>query len=389
MAELSAPVMEAMSRVIAQHPFFACYLYDQMRIVETESIPTAGTDSITIWINPKWFAKKTLAERVFIIAHEVMHGILDHIARGKGYKDRGFGPDLSPWKHGKANRAMDYIINDMLYVSKVGRMPEDALHHPDYNYTMIWDEVYCDLDDQPEDEGGGGGHDEHIYDGPGGTGDGTSESGRTCAITTAKNAAKAIGKYPAALAKVIGDILEPSQDWKEILRQTMTANAGKDASTWARPNRRRLAMPPHIYMPGATGFDTGGVIVGLDVSGSVSEEEKSQFLGELSYILSECKPEWLVLLWVDTEVMHVDEISDVAELADIELWDGGGTDMPVIFDWIKNDGRIPETCLILTDGYTEFGEEQAYRVIWGITAEDIKATHGETIHIDVKEVAAV
>lgn len=371
----------AMSRMTAQHPFFACYLYDQMTIEETSAVPTAATDGTTMFINPKYFGGLNLNQQVFLLAHEVMHGIYQHMTRAKFYRTRGFGPDMKPFNNTKANKAMDYIINDTLVKAGTGEMPVGGLYHPSFTHEDIWDEIYPKLPDEEDEEGGGNGFDEHLAPDPNTQERSDAEIRR--AITSAKNAAKAVGKMPGILEKIVMELVEPTQNWKEILRTMLTATKGNDSATWARGNRRRLAMPPHIYMPGTTGYNMGGVAIVIDTSGSVSQEEMAQFLGECADILSECNPEWTKVLWTDSSVQHVDEVDSADELLELAKWSGGGTYMPAAFEYIKKEGLEPETCVVMTDGYTDFGKPQPYRIIWGITADNITASHGESIHLDI------
>jgi len=61
----------------------------------TTDIPIAATDGSTLLLNPDTFFKYNIPQRVFIVAHEIMHCILNHLvlsskfARASkiGYKD--------------------------------------------------------------------------------------------------------------------------------------------------------------------------------------------------------------------------------------------------------------------------------------------------------------
>jgi predicted metal-dependent peptidase len=65
-------------------------------------IKTAATDGETIYYSPKFFAKLSDDEKVFVYAHEVMHAAFNHILRS-GDRDKKL------W-----NRATDAVINQML-----------------------------------------------------------------------------------------------------------------------------------------------------------------------------------------------------------------------------------------------------------------------------------
>lgn len=384
----STAMTETISFLVAQQPFFAVYAFDQMNIIETDQCPTAATDGANIYVNPDFFAKMPVSGRVFVMAHEVMHGIFQHMSRGKEYQDRAFGPDGKPWSADKFNVAADLVINDALVNAGVGAMPKidgKVLGLHDVNVATeldLVDDVYCRLPDPPKCKKGGTGFDEHITPKAGTPQPTPAEVKR--ALASAKNAAKAQGKMPSNLERLVGELIEPTLNWKELLRSMMLANAGKDTATWARANRRRLATPPHVYWPGSTGFATGGVAIVADTSGSVSEAEMSAFMSEVSGILSESKPEWCMVLWTDAAVAGVDEIDDMTDLTSLKPKGGGGTDMGAAFRYMAEHAIVPDTCVVLTDGWTPWGEEPDYDVIWGITAKDKKAPFGKSLHIDVR-----
>jgi predicted metal-dependent peptidase len=377
-SERSYELTEAISALIAQQPFFAVYLLDMMRIEESECVPTAGTNGRTIYVNPKFFGKLATAERVFVLCHEVLHGIMQHPERGQLYKDRGVGPDLKEWSHARWNIATDYIINDTLVQGQVGKAPAMGLFNPNFGKDDLADEVYEKIPDQDEN-----GWDTHMPPDPNNPAPSTAQVQR--ALKSAEAAAKAQGKMPSSLQRIVDDICEAQVTWQEYLRKTITTMAGKDQCTWARPNRRKLAVAPHIYWPGRAGSVTGPVAVEIDTSGSISDKELTVFMSELHGIFSDATPEKLYLMYVDAQRYgDIIEIDDVNQLLDArkKAGGGGGTDMTVIFKEIEQNQLPVQMAIIFTDGYTPFGEDPGYEVIWCITT-DTKAPFGTTINIKI------
>jgi predicted metal-dependent peptidase len=181
---------------------------------------------------------------------------------------------------------------------------------------------------------------------------------------------------------LVDDICEPQVDWKERIKLALHRVAGKDASTWARPNRRRLAIYPHVYWPGTESYQVGEICMFVDTSGSVSDQEMSHFFGEMASILTELKPQKAMIGSCDTVAYGPHEVVDVQELVDYEPEGGGGTHMPAIFDKLEKEDIRPDMLIILTDGYTDFGDAPGYPVVWVCTS-DIVADHGETIPIKI------
>lgn len=386
MAKRSYELTEAISALIQRHPFFAVLLLDLLEIVETDSIPTAATNSVQLLVNPTFFAKqlKSVDERMFVLAHEIAHVIMQHPERMRLYMDRGVGPDLKEFDTKKWNHAGDYIINSYLEELKVGKMPIGSLHNPNISKADLLDDVYQQLPDDPNKNGGGQGWDTHVPSDPNA---GPSKAQVQRAVKSAAAAAKSRGNLPAGLQRLVDEICEPQVHWQDYLRKSIMSLAGKDQSTWVRPNRRKLAVAPHVYWPGRCGALTGPVVVEIDTSGSISERELSVFMGELAGILTDAPPEKLTVMFVDAECHGIHEVDDVQDLTRLkgEAKGGGGTDMTVVFKKLEEEGIDAATVIVLTDGYTPFGDEAGKpNTIWCITT-DVKAPWGETVHVTIPQ----
>lgn len=395
-------MIEAISALMNQQPFFAVLLANLMKVSADDTIPTAATDGINILYNPKWFGKLTVRERVFVLAHEVMHAILMHAPRAKSWADRAVGPDFKPWSYTRWNKACDYIINQLLTTDKIGDMPHGGLRdHHIATGNDIADEIYPKIPDDEDDPnesnqpgGAHGGFDVHM---PAPVGSQpVSEEELKAAVSSAANAARAQGKMPAGMERIIGEIMEPKKDWRELLRSYLTHELGNDAYTMRRLNKRMLRMfPSHpLIMPGMAGFSSSTVVIQCDTSGSVSYgpgSEGQAFINEMAGILTDGNPQYTYLLWVDAEVAGVDELpqgTPAAELMNLTPKGGGGTDMGVGFDWIiengvdQTDGGIVH--VILTDGYTPWPKwEPNWPVIVLCTTEQAGPAWANNIQLEM------
>jgi predicted metal-dependent peptidase len=213
------------------------------------------------------------------------------------------------------------------------------------------------------------------------------------AVKKAQEISKMAGKGTPGLERLIDAICEPQIPWGEYLRKAIaTTTRGRDVYTWSRPNRRKLAIAPHVYWPGRSGLKGPVIAVEIDTSGSVGEDELKAFLGELSGILTDVQPEMVHVAYVDDELCgDVIEIDDVNELVSLgkKASGGGGTDMTKIFDIIEEKQIPAETVVVLTDGYTGFGDEEGKPpTIWCITTAGIEAPWGVTVYVDVKRAKA-
>lgn len=380
----SSEMVEAISATLVQQPFFACLLMDLLTIEETDAVPTAATNGNKVFVNPKFFKKMTVPERVFVLAHEVTHVILQHPDRMKAYHDMGYGPDLIPFSSKRFNIAADYIINAYLNDLKVGAQPVGTLLNGQFGQNDLVDEVYLKIpDDDDQDEG----WDTHM---PGDPSTVPTKGAIQRAVASAAAAQKAMGKMSAGMQRLVDGILEPQVNWQDHLRSSIMTLRGTNESTWARPNRRRLAAPPHIYWPGRCGTRVGHVGLVIDTSGSIGERELKTFLSEAHGILSDCQPEMLYVMYVDAalhndEVIEIEDVNDILELGK-KAGGGGGTDMMVGYHELRKRDINVDYMIILTDGYTPFDAHDPADLeiptIWCITS-NITAPFGTTVPIKI------
>jgi predicted metal-dependent peptidase len=356
--------------LVTQHPFFASILMKR-QLIEDETIPTAAVDQRNqIYINPTWFNTLSVEEVVFVLAHEIGHVIGQHATRRGARTPK------------KWNIAGDAWINDMLKAADIGT-PIKGCVQMDGSKDETVDEIYNKLPDDPNG------------DGPGGTGDDIIERGSPLTpeeatridaetrveIAQAAQAAKAQGKMPPALAKIIADLIDPGTPWHEILERYMTSYVRGDYS-WSRPNRRFADI---AYLP-STGkvAEMGEVVIQVDVSGSISKTELAYYNGHMARIIEQCNPERVHVLYVDTGVCK-HEVFEQGEEVALEFYSGGGTDMEAGFEFLAKEGIEPEVFVCLTDGYTNFNVDKApnYPVLWCISS-DINAPYGENIHFSLE-----
>ena len=75
------------------------------------------------------------------------------------------------------------------------------------------------------------------------------------------------GKGTGNADGVFGDLMSPKIDWRKVLREFVTETcAGRDESSWRKPNRRYLGMD--IYMPTMVGTTMTELVIGFDATAS-------------------------------------------------------------------------------------------------------------------------
>lgn len=392
MSQRSPELVEAISATMVQQPFFAVLLCDLLTIKESATVvgagdrqnPTAYTNGLDIVINPAFFKKLAVKERVFVLAHEICHVILQHPQRMRAYHDMGFGPDLNKFSSKRFNIAADYIINAYLVELQVGVQPVGTLLNSQFSSKDLVDEVYLKIPED-EDEEGWDGH-EMADDVSKLPDKGTIQRAVASAAATQKSVR---GSLPGGLQRLVDEILDPQVNWQQHLRAAVVERAGNNESTWRRPNRRRIAVAPHVYMPGRTGTQSEPVSLEIDTSGSISDHVLNVFLAEAHGIMSDVQPERLYVGFVDASLYNdeIIEITDVNEVLDLKqkAGGGGGTDMTVMHEELVKRNIEVSYEIILTDGYCEFGEDTNVPTVWCITTENITAPWGTTVHVKIAD----
>ena len=170
-----------------------------------------------------------------------------------------------------------------------------------------------------------------------------------------------VGEGFGGLQRIIDDVANPLVDWQTLLR-IFADKVVKNEFSWNKPNRRLINRG--LYLPSRSGRDLGNLVVVIDTSGSVSQDDLNQIAAELNEIRSiyTCK---IVVLYVDSKVANVEEYETYDEL-NLVPHGGGGTSFIPAFDWLEEHDEIEPTCLIyFTDGLCySYPEEPSYPVLW-------------------------
>ncbi|MCK4694951.1 MAG: hypothetical protein KAT74_04270, partial [Candidatus Cloacimonetes bacterium] len=190
--------------------------------------------------------------------------------------------------------------------------------------------------------------------------------------------AKAQGKLPAGLERMIQEALQPKLPWREILARFITENARNDY-TWKQPNKRYLYAD--MYLPSLNTPTLGSIVIIVDTSGSISQKELDIFASELHSILSTYPGTEIKVIYVDAKVAGVGTLN----IYDFKLQakGGGGTDFKPGFEYIEKEGLMPACVIYFTDGYCDsFPDSPDYPVLWILTGKaGFTPPFGEVIHM--------
>ena len=359
-------VQLARSKIIFRNAFFANLILSTP-LEMTQTVPRAATDMKKIYINPEFINELSTDVVIFVLLHELFHIILKHGLR-QGSRD----PDL--W-----NKAGDYAINWQL--GKAGiKLWEGCLIDP--RFAGMTAEGIYDILKQEENENPG--RHKNKQDGIGrdlipqpATDAERAEIERTIngRVAVAATQARLAGQFSADLERMVNGILQPQIAWEEVLREYML-EISQDNESWSRRNRRFKTI-----MPSRHSECMGELHVIGDTSGSIGGNTFARVAAELGYIIDVLKPERIRVIWADAVACALEEVFEAGDNLELHPKGGGGTDMRLP---LKHSEQFnPIVCVLITDGYTPWPEEEPPYPLIVLCTTDVVAPVGRTIHVTV------
>lgn len=134
MQKLLDEQQRAKAALIHITPFFNGFV-NKLNFIYTFRVSTQATDGVNLFVNPQFTANLDLTGKVFVMAHEIMHCVLNHMRRGKNHDPE------------KSNIAADYECNITLAdlglikietMTKLGALVNKK--YSDWGYEKIYDD---------------------------------------------------------------------------------------------------------------------------------------------------------------------------------------------------------------------------------------------------------
>lgn len=363
---------------------------------------TTATDARALYYNPDYIATLDLEQTKFALAHEALHCALSHFHR-RGHRDK------RRW-----DIACDYAVNPLLVAD--GLKPPPNVLLLDGFEDMTAEEIYPFIRENTDEET----HDQHAYDSD--TQPSSSEShgqsggapnrgnepnpNQGASNPNAQGAAQPpplsapereslavqwqqrlagaaqqalrAGKLRGSMARLVDHLLQPQLPWRMLLARYMTQTARDDYS-FMRPSRREGAA----ILPSLRSSHIELVVV-LDTSGSITDKEMHEFLGEVNAIKGQLGAR-ITLHACDERLAETGPwtYEPWEELAlPVKFEGGGGTRFTPAFEWANALGRKPDLMLYFTDADGEFPkQEPPYPVLWLVKGKT-KVPWGQRIQLN-------
>ena len=370
--DVSTKLAAARTRLILDKPFLGA-LALRLPLLESEAgwCKTTWSNGKTLYYNHTYIDALDVEQTQFALSREAMHCALLHFYR-------------------RANRvkklwetACDFAVNSLLINDGLKPTP-DTIYLPEFN-GMTAEEIYPLLEDNQQEReeqnaGGEGGSEQQRQ------AQNLSQSEKEMLavqwrqrLASAAQQAMQAGKLSGQFARLVDAFLQPKLPWRSLLAQHLSATARNDYS-YTRPSNRR--GDPAVF-PGLRSEEVD-LVVAVDTSGSIRENEIEQFFSEINAIKGQIRAR-ITLLCCDVEI---DEQCPVV----FEAWDefkfdtrikgGGGTDFRPVFRWLDRQDMKPDILVYFTDACGEFPElEPSYPTLW-LTKGKAKVPFGTRIQLN-------
>lgn len=184
------------------------------------------------------------------------------------------------------------------------------------------------------------------------------------------------GELPAGLQRLVDQLVSPSVNWWEVLRNWLREQCSDDYC-WLTPATEFSECG--FILPSLKSERMSSVVFAVDTSGSISADILSRFRSEEQSALDTMRPKSLVEICCDAKVQQVKEYSS-GDIIGGPAPGGGGTVFQGIWDCVAAMPIQPKCIVVLTDCQADFGNDPGLPVMFVCWEKHGKAPFGEVIH---------
>lgn len=354
---------------VSNYVFYA-HLIAQCNLKITNETETAGVafidKSYDLYINPEFFEKLPVNQRIGVLAHEMQHILQNHHER-RQERD-----------HHEFNVAADCAINQLI--------KEDDLPLPNITPKSLSEqlnievplnlssELYYDLLQENKKESNNSNNikifdDHEIWNKSTGPETLRKEVTKQMMEKAARETIKSMGNLPSDYNDCLELFSNKSQvNWKQLLRNIVSNKRSDKRSTIKRKNRR---FPDRKDLRGTTKNRTFELLVVADVSGSMNDEALVETLNEIHHICKLTNTD-VNLIQVDTEAHEPELLKKNSKTFTRKA--NGGTYLNKALEKAKECKLNYDAIVVCTDGGL-FSDDIDYfknlnkRIIWLVEKE--------------------
>ena len=365
----------AVKTLLIREPFYGLFLLNLNRYYgdkcDTACVCRNGINT-ELCVNKKFWDTLSDDEQLGVLKHELSHILFKHITSSEYFGN-----------HDKFNKAADLEVNSYIPV-----LQKDPYYYParfnleNNKGTKFYYENLPDEPDQPQDNSGNSynPNDSHaswkdFQD--------LSDTEKQLienqidyqAKNTAETCQKLIGSIPGELKEYLDSLfkIKPQVfNWKAYFRRVIGNLITSELYlTRMRPSRRfpdsrgvKFKRKPHV-------------LVGVDTSGSISDEELEDFFSEIYYLWKSGVK--VTIAQIDTKIEHIEEYNGKFNK---EIYGRGGTEFTDLINYYNERKKDFSTLVIFTDGYVSLNLPPFRNGVWVITKNGQHQNYpGTTIYI--------
>ena len=380
-------IEKAYKKLLIENPFYGLFLLGLSKVidksVETACVRKRGINCELV-INPEYWETQDDIQQLNLLNHEIYHIVFQHMFMTPFFKN-----------HEVLNVAADCEVNSYLQnLDNTWIVPSMFNAEPKLG-TKVYYDIIMNQTPPPSSQGGGGSNSSNDLPN---TKDDHSSWGKEfqeCSDaekqliqnqinsqikTAAEQTIKMRGTIPAEMQAIVDELFKPKPrvfDWKAYFRRML----GSIYDINIKKTRRKES----IRFPGAAGIKHKkkvSILVAVDTSGSVNDDELSDFFSEITYIYKAGAR--ITILECDARISANYEYTG--------KWNGkvhgrGGTDFQPVIDYYGKNMRDYAALVYFTDGECSIPNNVPRDTIWVITSagDHNKEYPGRTLFIPSKD----
>ena len=376
-------IEKAYKKLLIENPFYGLFLLGLSKVidksVETACVRKRGINCELV-INPEYWETQDDIQQLNLIQHEIYHIVFQHMFMTPFFKN-----------HEVLNVAADCEVNSYLQnLDNTWIVPSMFNAEPKLGTKVYYDIIMSQTPPPLPQRGGDGNGSNGLPN----TKDDHSSWGKEfqeCSDaekqliqnqinsqikTAAEQTIKMRGTIPAEMQAIVDELFKPKPrvfDWKAYFRRML----GSIYDINIKKTRRKES----IRFPGAAGIKHKkkvSILVAVDTSGSVNDEELKDFFSEITYIYKAGAR--ITILECDAAISANYEYTG--------KWTGkvhsrGGTDFQPVIDYYRKNMKDYAALVYFTDGECSIPNNVPRDTIWVITSagDHSKNYPGRTLFI--------
>ena len=386
-------IERAYKRLLIENPFYGLFLLGLSKVinrsVETACVRKRGINCELV-INPDYWETQDDTQQLNLLCHEVYHIVFQHMFLWDSFPNKDI-----------LGLATDCEVNSYLRNLDNSWVVPSIWNLPKKQGTKFYYEEILKQDppqqQQQQSNGGGSGDSQDNKDGMPQTKDDHTQWGKDfqeCSDaekqliqnqinnqikTAAEQTIKMRGTIPAEMKEIVDELFKPKPrifDWKSYFRRML----GSIYDINIKKTRRKES----IRFPDSAGIKHKkkvSILVAVDTSGSVNDDELRDFFSEITYIYKAGAR--ITILECDAKITANYEYTG--------KWTGkihgrGGTDFQPVIDYYRKNMKDYAALVYFTDGECSIPDNVPRDTIWVITSEGdhTKTYPGRTLFIPSK-----